>query len=81
MKISNSYKEELKEQVTAKGEEINVKIVTMDNNKLEHLQDLLTQTEQDNEQVKTDMKNGLNVKKLWFKSYKNQKENIWCYKW
>ena len=30
IKISNSNKEEFKEQVTAEGEEMNVKIVTMD---------------------------------------------------
>ena len=44
------------EQVTAKGEEISVEIVTMDVNKLEHFQDLLAQTGQENEQLKSDIK-------------------------
>ena len=56
-KISTLYKEEFKERVTAEGEEMNVEIVTMDVNKLEHLQDLLTQTGQKNEQPKSDIKN------------------------
>ena len=38
--MSNSYKEEFKERVTAEGEETNVEIVTIDVNKLEHFQDL-----------------------------------------
>ena len=49
IKISNSYKEEFKEQVTAEGEKIDVKILTMDFYKFEHLQDLLTQSGQENE--------------------------------
>ncbi len=35
---------------------MNVKIVTMDVNKLEYLQDLLTQTRQENKQLKSDIK-------------------------
>ena len=46
----------------------------MDVNKLEHLQDLLTQTGQKNKQLKSDIKKLLNFKKIWWKSYKNQKE-------
>ena len=60
-----------KEPVTAEEEEINVEIV-----KMEYLQDLLTQTGQENEQLKSNIKNGLNLKKIWWKSYKNKKENI-----
>ena len=57
IKISNSNKEEFKEQVTAEGEEINVKIVTMDGKKLDNFQDILTQTGQANKQLKSDIKN------------------------
>ena len=36
---------------------MNVEIVTSDVNKLNHLQDFLTQTGQENEQLKSDIKN------------------------
>ena len=55
--MSNSNKEEFKGQVTAKGEEINAKIVTMDVKKLEHFKDLLTQTVDENKQLKSDISN------------------------
>ena len=55
IKISNSNKEEFKVQVTAEGEEMIVKIVTMDFKKMENLQDVLTQTGQENEQLKSDI--------------------------
>ena len=55
---------------------MNVKIVTMDVKKLENLQDLLTQTGQANNYVKSDIKNGLNLKKIWLKIFKKQKEKI-----
>ena len=51
MKISNSNKEEFKEQVTAEGDEMSVKVVPMDINKLEYLQDDLTKTGQENKQL------------------------------
>ena len=35
---------------------MNVEIVTIDVNKLNHLQDILTQTGQENEQLKSDIK-------------------------
>ena len=57
IKISNSNKEEFKEQVTAEGEEMKVKIVTMDVNKIENLQDLLTQTGQEKKKLKSDKSN------------------------
>ena len=58
IKISNSNKEEFKEQVTAEGEEMNVKIVTINvKKKMENLQDLLDQTGQENEQLKSNIKN------------------------
>ena len=69
-------KEEFKKQSTAEGEEMNVKIVTMDVKKMENLQDLLTQTGPKNKQLKSYIKNGLNLKKIWLKSYKKQKEKI-----
>ena len=56
IKNNNSYKEGFKEQVTAEGEEMNVKIVTMDVNKLKHLQDLLAQTGQEYKQLVTKIK-------------------------
>ena len=55
MKICNSKKEEFKEQVTAEGEEMNVKVVPMDVNKLEYLPDDLTKTGQTNNQLKKDI--------------------------
>ena len=51
---------------------MNVEIVTLDVKKLKHLQDIRTQTGQKNEQLK----NGLNLKKIWWKSYRNPTENI-----
>ena len=51
-KTINLNNEEFKEQITKEGEEINVKIVTMEDNKLENFQDLLTQTGQENKQLK-----------------------------
>ena len=74
--MSNSNKEEFNKQVTAEGEEINVKIVTINVKELENLQNILTQTEQENEQLKSDKNNSLNLKKIWLKSYKKQKEKI-----
>ena len=52
--MSNFNKEELKQQVTAGGEEINLNIVTMAVKKLENLKDLLTETVQENKQLKSD---------------------------
>ena len=46
--MSNSNKEEFNKQVTAEGEEMNVKIVKRDFKKIGNFQDLLTQTEQEN---------------------------------
>ena len=54
--MSNSNKEEFNKQDTAEGK-VNVKIVTMDMKNLENLQDLLTQTEQENKQLKSDINN------------------------
>ena len=54
--MSNSNKQEFNKQDTSETK-VNVKIVTMDMNNLENLQDLLTQTEQENEQLKSDIKN------------------------
>ena len=54
MSISN--KEEFNKQDTSEGK-VNVKIVTMDMKNLENLQDLLTQTEQENKQLKSDINN------------------------
>ena len=71
IKMSNSNKEEFNKQVTAEGEEINVKIVTINVKELENLQNILTQTEQENEQLKSDKNNSLNLKKIWLKSLKN----------
>ena len=51
IKTSNSNKKELKERATADGEEMNVKIVTMNVKKL----DLLTQTGHENKQLKSDI--------------------------
>ena len=45
--MSSSNKEEFNKHVTAKREEINVKIVTMDVKKIKDLEDLLTQTGQE----------------------------------
>ena len=55
--MSNSNKEEFNKQVTAKGEEMNVKIVTIDVKKLGNMQNILTQTEEENEQLKSDINN------------------------
>ena len=55
---------------------MNVKIVTINVKKLENLQNILTQTEQKNKQLKSDINNSLNLKKIWLKSYKKQKEKI-----
>ena len=64
--MSNSNKQEFNKQDTSEGK-VNVKIVTMDMKNLENLQDLLTQTEQENKQLKSDINNLLNLKKIWFK--------------
>ena len=42
VKMNNSNKEEFNKQITAEGEKMNLKIVTMDVKKIENLQDLLT---------------------------------------
>ena len=76
MKMSNSNKEEFNKQVTAEGEEMNVKIVTIDVKKIEKLQNILIQTEQENKQLKSDINNCLNLKKILFKIYKKTKEKI-----
>ena len=65
--MSNSNKQEFNQQDTSEGK-VNVKIVTMDMKNLENLQDLLTQTEQENTQLKSDIKNLLNLKKIWSNS-------------
>ena len=54
--MSNSNEQELNKQDTSGGN-VNVKIVTMDMKNLENLQDLLTQTEQENKQLKSDINN------------------------
>ena len=43
---------------------MNVEIVTMNVNKLEHLQDLLTQIRQKNKQLKSDVKNCMNLTEI-----------------
>ena len=48
----------------------------MDVKKLENLHDILTQTEHENQQLKSDINYLLNLKKMWLKSYKKQKEKI-----
>ena len=53
MKMSKSKEEEFNKQVTAEEEEMNVKIVTMDIKKNLNLHDLLTQTGQKKEQLKS----------------------------
>ena len=65
--MSNSNKQEFNKQDTSEGK-VNVKIVTMDMKNLENLQDLLTQTEQENKQLKSDINKWLNLKKIWLKS-------------
>ena len=54
--MTNSNKQEFNKQDTSEGK-VNVKIVTMDMKNLENLQDLLTQTEQENKQLKSDINN------------------------
>ena len=61
IKKYNSNKEEFKEQATADGVEINVMIVTKDI--LKKMPDHLTQTEQDNEQLKSGIKKWIEFKK------------------
>ena len=53
--MKNSNKEEFNKQDTSEGK-VYVKIVTLDMKNLENLQDLLTQTEQENKQLKSDIK-------------------------
>ena len=54
--MTNSNKQEFNKQDTSEGKG-NVKIVTMDMKNLENLQDLLTQTEQENKHLKSDINN------------------------
>ena len=54
--MSNSNKQEFNKQDTSEGK-VKVKIVTMNMKNLENLQDLLTQTEQENKQLKSDINN------------------------
>ena len=54
--MSNSNKRDFNKQDTPEGK-VNVKIVTMDMKYFENLQDLLTQTEQENKQLKSDINN------------------------
>ena len=54
--MTNSNKQEFNKQDTSEGK-VNVKIVKMDMKNLENLQDLLTQTEQENKQLKSDINN------------------------
>ena len=54
--MSNSNKQEFNKQDTSEGK-VNVKIVTMNMKNLEKLQNLLTQTEQENKQLKSDINN------------------------
>ena len=54
--MTNSNKQEFNKQDTSEGK-VNVKIVTMNMKNLENLQDLLTQTEQENKQLKSDINN------------------------
>ena len=54
--MNNSNKEEFKGKVTAEGEEMNVKIVTINVKKLEYLHNLVTQTGQENEQLESEIK-------------------------
>ena len=56
IKMTNSNKQEFNKQDTSEGK-VNVKIVTMDMKYLENLQDLLTQTEQEKKQLKSDISN------------------------
>ena len=53
-KLANQTKKSSEKKVTAKGKEINVKIVTMDVNKLEYLQEFLTQTGHIKEHLKSE---------------------------
>ena len=56
---------------------MSVKIMTMDVNQMEHLQDLLIRKRTGKQAAEKLPKNGLNFKKKYCgKSYKNQKENI-----
>ena len=52
--MSNSNKQEFNKQDTSEGK-VNVTIVTIDMKNLENLQDLLTQTEQENKNLKSDI--------------------------
>ena len=54
--MNNSNNQEFNKQDTSEGK-VNVKIVTMDKKIFENLQDLLTQTEQENKQLKCDINN------------------------
>ena len=54
--MTNSNKQESNKQDTSE-EKVNVKIVTMDMKNVENLQDLLTQIEQENKQLKSDINN------------------------
>ena len=54
--MSYSNKEEFNKQDTSEGK-FNVKIVTMDIKNLENLQDFLTQTEQENKHLKSEINN------------------------
>ena len=65
--MSNSNKQEFNKQDTSEGK-VNVKIVTKDIKIFENFWDLLTQTEQKNKQLKSDIKHSLNLKKIWLKS-------------
>ena len=56
IKITNSNKQEFNKQDTSEGK-VNVTIVKIDMKNLENLQDLLTQTEQENKQLKSDIIN------------------------
>ena len=61
--MSNSNKQEFNNQDTSEGK-VNVKIVTMNMKNLANLQDLLTQTEQENKQLKSDINNRVLKRKL-----------------
>ena len=54
--MTNSNKQEFNKQDTSEGK-VNMKIVTVVMKNLENLQDLLTQTEQENKQLKSDINN------------------------
>ena len=66
IKMSDSNKEEFNKHDTAEGK-VKEKIVTMDVKFFGKFQDLLTQTEQENKQLKSDINYLLNLKKIWFK--------------